>query len=353
MRYYKTLIFASKQDKDLEVLFLDIHIKNLVMEFNKNRAIDNMSATIKDGELVSLLGPSGCGKSTTLMLLAGLYKPTSGQILFGDEDVTNVEAEDRGIGMVFQNYALYPHLSVLKNIMFPLKMQKIPKEEAKKRALEVAQLVEIDHLIDRKPGQLSGGQQQRVAIARALVKKPKVLLLDEPLSNLDARLRLEMREEIRRIQLEVGITAIFVTHDQEEAMSISDRVMLMHGGIIQQESKPQEMYKKPVNEFVAKFIGSPPINMIEHDGYKVGMRPEDLYLTDSNDGIVSGELIHLETIGRDTLIKVKSGENMLRALVGADTVVAIGDKVNLGIKEADKHYFDLTTGERVERREDS
>lgn len=332
---------------------MDIHIKDLVMEFSGNRAIDNMSATIKEGELVSLLGPSGCGKSTTLMLIAGLYQPTSGQILFGDEDVTRVEAEDRGIGMVFQNYALYPHLSVLKNIMFPLKMQKVPKEEAKKRALEVAKLVEIDHLIDRKPGQLSGGQQQRVAIARALVKKPKVLLLDEPLSNLDARLRLEMREEIRRIQLEVGITAIFVTHDQEEAMSISDKVMLMNGGIIQQESKPQEMYKRPVNEFVAKFIGTPPINMIEHDGYNIGMRPEDLYLTTKEDAIVSGELIHLETIGRDTLIKVKSEEHTLRALVEAETNVAIGDVVNLGIKEMNKHYFDLKTGVRVEVEENS
>ena len=332
---------------------MDIHIKDLVMEFNGTRAIDNMSATIKEGELVSLLGPSGCGKSTTLMLLAGLYKPTAGQILFGDEDVTNIEAEDRGIGMVFQNYALYPHLTVLKNIMFPLKMQKVPKKEAQERALEVAKLVEIDHLIDRKPGQLSGGQQQRVAIARALVKKPKVLLLDEPLSNLDARLRLEMREEIRRIQLEVGITAIFVTHDQEEAMSISDKVMLMNSGIIQQESKPQDMYKKPINEFVAKFIGSPPINMVEHKDYNLGMRPEDLYLTTKEESIISGKLIHLETVGRDTLIRVRVGEDKtIRALIDPNATVAIGDVVYLGIEEDDKHFFNKETGVRMESKED-
>jgi len=330
---------------------MDIHIKDLVMEFNGVRAIDKMNATIKDGELVSLLGPSGCGKSTTLMLIAGLYKPTEGQIFFGEQDVTKIEAEDRGIGMVFQNYALYPHLSVLKNIMFPLKMQKVPKQEAITRAKEVAKLVEIDHLLDRKPGQLSGGQQQRVAIARALVKKPKVLLLDEPLSNLDARLRLEMREEIRRIQLEVGITAIFVTHDQEEAMSISDKVMLMNGGIIQQESHPQEMYKTPMNEFVAKFIGSPPMNLIKEVDYTLGVRPEDLYLTSEEDAILSGDLTHYETIGRDTLIKVQSGDNVIRALIDASADLTLGQTIYLGAKHADKHYFDTETGVRVELKE--
>jgi len=338
---------------------LDIHLRNLTMEFNGNVVLNNLSTTIKNGEMVSLLGPSGCGKSTTLMLLAGLYKPTSGQILFGDDDVTKIEAEHRGIGMVFQNYALYPHLSVLKNIMFPLKMAKVPKKEAMERAMEMAKLVQIDHLIDRKPGQLSGGQQQRVAIARALVKKPKLLLLDEPLSNLDAKLRLEMREEIRRIQQEVGITAIFVTHDQEEALSISDKVMLMNGGIVQQECAPQEMYKAPVNVFTAKFIGSPPINMLESNAdtlrlpqsvngnFNIGLRPENLFVTDAANAVFFGTVTHLETIGRDTMVKVTANDTTVRALIDSDVEIKQGDTCYLGAKPEHIHYFDAKSGVRV------
>lgn len=232
------------------------------MRFDQTTAVDHLNVTIAEGKLVSLLGPSGCGKSTTLYMLAGLYQPTEGEIYFGDRIVNKIEPEHREIGMVFQNYALYPHLTVLKNILFPLKMAKVPKKEAEERAKEMAALVQIDHLLDRKPSQLSGGQQQRVAIARALVKKPKLLLLDEPLSNLDARLRLEMREEIRRIQQEVGITTIFVTHDQEEAMSISDQVLLMKDGKKQQYSAPQDMYDYPINKFVTQFLGNPPINLM-------------------------------------------------------------------------------------------
>jgi ABC-type sugar transport system ATPase subunit len=312
-------------------------------------AVNNFTATIKSGEMVSLLGPSGCGKSTTLMLLAGLYRPTAGEIHFGDENVTKVEAEKRGIGMVFQNYALYPHLTVRKNILFPLKMKRTPRAEAQRRMLDIAKLVQIEHLLDRKPGQLSGGQQQRVAIARALVKEPKLLLLDEPLSNLDARLRLEMREEIRRIQLEVGITAIFVTHDQEEAMSISDRIMLMKDGVLQQESHPQEMYRRPVNTFAAEFIGSPPINMLTRQGQRIGIRPEHLSLVD-NDGFFSGEVSHLETIGRDTLIRVKSRQDnneTVRAFVDGDTRLRIGDFCHLAAKDENIHRFDPETGIRI------
>src|SRR5690625_3961967 len=216
---------------------MDIHLKDLTMEFGDVVAVNNLSTTIKQGELVSILGPSGCGKSTTLMILAGLYKPTKGRVWFGEKDVTDLEAEKREIGMVFQNYALYPHLTVLRNIMFLLRMQKIQKREARKRTKEMAELVQIDNLLDRNPVELSCGQQQKVAIDRALVKEPKLLLLDEPPSNLDAKLRLEMREEIRRIQQEIGITAVFVTHDQEEDLSISDRVMLLHDGLLQHEVK--------------------------------------------------------------------------------------------------------------------
>ncbi|RLL46968.1 ABC transporter ATP-binding protein [Oceanobacillus piezotolerans] len=351
---------------------MDIRLNNLTMVFDDITAVDQITTTIKDGELVSLLGPSGCGKSTTLMLLSGLYKPTSGQIFFGDQDVTKMDAEKRGIGMVFQNYALYPHLSVLKNIMFPLKMKKVPKKEAMERAKEMAELVQIGHLLDRKPGQLSGGQQQRVAIARALVKKPNVLLLDEPLSNLDARLRLEMREEIRRIQQEVGITAVFVTHDQEEALSISDRVMLMKSGVIQQESRPQEMYKRPENEFVASFLGNPPINLLTmkkiENGYqleksahsllfsnlatypksiRVGIRPEDFFVTKDNPRF-TGEIIHIETIGRDTLIRMQIGDTTIRALVDPVHQLKVGATCGLDGKEENIHFFDSASGQRIE-----
>ena len=230
-------------------------------------AVNNFDFEIPDGKLIGLLGPSGCGKSTTLNLISGLIKPSSGKIFFGDLDVTDLPPEDRGIGLVFQNYALYPHLTVLQNIMFPLENlkgdAKLSKEEMIRRANEAAKMVQIERLMERKPSEMSGGQQQRVAIARALVKMPRVLLLDEPLSNLDARLRLQTREEIRRIQQETGITTIFVTHDQEEAMSISDMIVVMKEGVVQQIGKPQEVYDNPVNLFVSKFLGTPPINVFD------------------------------------------------------------------------------------------
>ena len=230
-------------------------------------AVNDFTFEIPDGELIGLLGPSGCGKSTALNLISGLLKPTSGRIFFGEDDVTDLPPENRGVGLVFQNYALYPHLTVKQNIIFPLQNRKgkdkLSKEEMSEKAEEIAKLVQIDSLMDRKPSELSGGQQQRVAIARALVKMPRVLLLDEPLSNLDARLRLQTREEIKRIQQETGITTIFVTHDQEEAMSISDKIVVMKAGIIQQVGKPQDVYDDPVNLFVAKFLGTPPINVLD------------------------------------------------------------------------------------------
>ncbi len=232
-------------------------------------AVNNMSIEIPSGKLVGLLGPSGCGKSTTLFMLSGLEEPTSGSIYFGDDDVTDLAPEKRGIGLVFQNYALYPHMTVEQNIMFPLTNMRIPKEEARQRALEAAGLVQIEELMGRKPSELSGGQQQRVAIARALVKMPNVLLLDEPLSNLDARLRLQTREEIKRIQVETGITTVFVTHDQEEAMSICDIMVVMKLGVVQQIGEPQAIYDDPANLFVANFLGTPPINIFTgyiHDG---------------------------------------------------------------------------------------
>ena len=238
-------------------------------------AVNDMTVEIPSGKLVGLLGPSGCGKSTTLFMLSGLETPTSGRIVFGDDDVTDLEPQKRGIGLVFQNYALYPHMTVAQNIMFPLLNMRVPKPEAKVRALEAAQLVQIEDLMERKPNELSGGQQQRVAIARALVKMPNVLLLDEPLSNLDARLRLQTREEIKRIQKETGITTVFVTHDQEEAMSICDIMVVMKLGVVQQVGEPQHIYDDPENLFVANFLGTPPINIFEGV-----INPEGVFIRD-------------------------------------------------------------------------
>ncbi|MCI6433300.1 MAG: ABC transporter ATP-binding protein [Clostridiales bacterium] len=289
-------------------------------------AVNKFNFEIPDGKLIGLLGPSGCGKSTTLYMISGLQKPTSGKIFFGDDDVTDLAAEKRGVGLVFQNYALYPHLTVQQNILFPLEnlkgKDKLTKEEMRSRALEAAKLVQIDQLMDRKPSELSGGQQQRVAIARALVKMPRVLLLDEPLSNLDARLRLQTREEIRRIQKQTGITTVFVTHDQEEAMSISDCIVVMKAGVVNQIGKPQEVYDDPKNLFVAKFLGTPPINIFNGrvsggrlllgqdevltlsgvpDGdVIVGIRPEG-FLPDEQGGLKC-HMVNVEVMGRDVSV---------------------------------------------------
>ena len=289
-------------------------------------AVNDFNFEIPDGKLIGLLGPSGCGKSTTLNLISGLEAPTSGRILFGNDDVTRLPPENRGVGLVFQNYALYPHLTVLENILFPLQnlkgADKLTKPQMLEKAKTAAKLVQIDGLLERKPAEMSGGQQQRVAIARALVKMPRVLLLDEPLSNLDARLRLQTREEIRRIQQETGITTIFVTHDQDEAMSISDMIVVMKSGILQQIGAPQEVYDDPVNLFVATFLGVPPINVFDGEVKKgllylgdhavldvpgvsdqkvaVGIRPEGFILDEQ--GLMEVDLKRVEVMGRDTSV---------------------------------------------------
>ena len=274
-------------------------------------AVNDFTFEIPDGKLIGLLGPSGCGKSTTLYMISGLQKPSSGTIFFGDDDVTDLSPENRGIGLVFQNYALYPHMTVKQNIMFPLQNlkgdDKMTKEAMLERAYEAAKLVQIDNLMDRKPSELSGGQQQRVAIARALVKMPRVLLLDEPLSNLDARLRLQTREEIKRIQQETKITTVFVTHDQEEAMSISDLIVVMKLGVVQQIGKPQEVYENPTNLFVAKFLGTPPINVF--DGY---VRGEKLYVGGEFESIVEvSEVEKTVTEKKETKVITEKIENVV------------------------------------------
>ena len=316
-------------------------------------AVDHFTFEIPDGELVGLLGPSGCGKSTTLFMICGLQKPTEGRIFFGEDDVTELPPENRGVGVVFQNYALYPHLSVLQNITFPLEnlkgKDKLTKDEMKEKAMEAARLVQIEKLVDRKPGELSGGQQQRVAIARALVKMPRVLLLDEPLSNLDARLRLQTREEIRRIQKETGITTVFVTHDQEEAMSISDRIVVMKEGVIQQTGRPQEVYENPVNLFVARFLGTPQINLfegrvekgqlligeeavlsvrgVEDQPLTVGIRPEGFLLRE--DGPLSLDLVCVEVMGRDISVVSTSAVSInptVRSIIDAEMRLQVKEK---------------------------
>ena len=338
-------------------------------------AVNDFTFQIPDGELIGLLGPSGCGKSTTLNLLSGLQTPTSGRIFFGDEDVTNLPAENRGVGLVFQNYALYPHLTVLQNILFPLQnlrgKDKLSKAQMLEKAQEAAKLVQIDGLLERKPNELSGGQQQRVAIARALVKMPRVLLLDEPLSNLDARLRLQTREELKRIQTETGITTIFVTHDQEEAMSISDQIVVMKDGVIQQIGKPQDVYDDPANLFVAKFLGTPPINVFAgtvKDGklylgdagvldacgvpdqeVYVGIRPEG-FVT-SEQGALCCSLKNVEVMGRDiTVVSTHPAcENTaIRAIVSAENKIDVTNpQVRFDLKKNKVFLFHKETQERI------
>lgn len=349
---------------------MEIRLEGLTKVFTdktgkETRAVDELTITIPSGKLVGLLGPSGCGKSTTLFMIAGLHKPSGGKIFFGDDDVTRLAPEKRGIGLVFQNYALYPHMTVRQNIMFPLENLNVSFKQAQVLVEEMADLVGIKDQLDKKPSQLSGGQQQRVAIARALVKKPRVLLLDEPLSNLDARLRLQTREEIKRIQRETGITTVFVTHDQEEAMSISDQMVVLNYGVMQQMDAPQDMYNHPDNLFVAKFLGNPPINTFEgrvesghiivgedivvgktkaKDGiYAVGIRPED-FKVDPSGFVVSTD--HIERIGRDTMIKFNLGGVAMRALLESDTVTT-SETINLMVKPGKVHLFDLESGSVV------
>lgn len=338
-------------------------------------AVNDFNFEIPDGKLVGLLGPSGCGKSTTLYMICGLEKPTSGQIFFGDDDVTAMPAEDRGVGLVFQNYALYPHMTVKQNIMFPLGNlkgeAKLSKEEMERRAIEAASLVQIEGLMERKPSELSGGQQQRVAIARALVKMPRVLLLDEPLSNLDARLRLQTREEIRRIQRETKITTVFVTHDQEEAMSISDVIVVMKQGTVQQIDKPQSVYDDPVNLFVAKFLGTPAINVFhgevkgerlyiggknvldvksapDGDVY-IGIRPEGFVLDEN--GALECDFNRLDVMGRDISIISTHPDcenDVIRSIISSENKVNTeADTVRFNLKPAKVFLFDKKTEERI------
>ncbi len=358
-----------------------VTLDNVSKFFGKVKAVVDLELEIRDGEFVALLGPSGCGKTTTLLMVAGIYKPTRGRILFDDEDVTDLPPKDRNIGMVFQSYALYPHMTVYDNIAFPLKLKKVPKQEIDRKVREVAKLLQIDELLGRKPAQLSGGQRQRVALGRALVKEPDVLLLDEPLSNLDAKLRILMRAEIKRLQKELGITTIYVTHDQVEAMSMADRIAVMNKGRLQQYADPQTLYNKPANLFVAGFIGSPPMNLIEGSvveengayyfvtpSFKyrlpkeigelvasktsdviLGIRPEDIRIVigDGDDTAINGKVYVVEPLGRDLLVNVKAGDTLFKILAPADLQLESGQDILMAPDERKIHIFDKKTGKAI------
>ena len=350
-----------------------IAIDNLSKKFGDVVGVEDLTLYIDDGEFVAFLGPSGCGKTTTLLTLAGIYKPTEGTIAFGDRVVNQVQPKDRNIGMVFQSYALYPHMTVFQNIAYPLKLKKVSKADQHDRVRQVANVMGIGNLLDRRPGQLSGGQQQRVALGRALVKEPDILLFDEPLSNLDARLRLTMRGEIKHLQKNLGITSIYVTHDQVEAMTMADRIAVMSGGHLQAFDSPDELYNRPKTQFVAGFVGNPPMNFVNVevsqangsyvaqaealqlalgaergepaarcDGEVVlGMRPEDIEISDAGD--VAGEIFIVEPLGREDLIDVRVGPHSFIVLAGAETQYQSGDPVKLNFDMEQAQFFDPAT----------
>ena len=340
---------------------MKIVFKHLCKHFGKVKAVDNLNLVVGDGEFVALLGPSGCGKTTILLMIAGIYKPSNGLIYFDERVINDVSPKDRKIGMVFQSYALYPHMTVFNNIAYPLKLKKVHRKEVKERVQKVADMMGIGELRDRKPAQLSGGQQQRVALARALIKEPEILLLDEPLSNLDARLRIMMRSELKRLQKDLGITTVFVTHDQLEALTMADKVAVVNSGCLQQFSNPDELYNHPKNLFVAGFIGSPPINFIsvslqKSDGrfllknrdlqielakeigskaennstsseILLGIRPEHITIN-KKEGIET-EVYVVEPLGRDILVSVKLGKSMIKVFASPSFKANIGDRVRL------------------------
>lgn len=330
-------------------------------------AVDQMSTELEDGEFVAILGPSGCGKSTTLFILAGIYIPTSGEVRFDGVRINEVEPKDRNVGIVFQSYALYPNMSVMQNLLFPLRFSSTAADEARRQATEIASLVQIEDLLERRPAQLSGGQQQRVALARALIKKPNLLLLDEPLSNLDATLRLTMRSEIKRIQRELSVTTILVTHDQVEATTMADRIICMNAGRIEQIDTPENLYRRPRTTFVASFVGSPPINLIDGsvrhsrfeagerslsvvgladaENVKLGLRPEMISVTENG---LPATVSIVEPMGREILFGAETRLGHLRFLEAAPMPrFALGEEVRLSVSLEDALFFD-PSGDRID-----
>ena len=342
-----------------------VEIKSLKKHFDAVRAVDGVDLNISEGEFLVILGPSGCGKTTLMRMIAGLEKPTAGTIAIGGADVTALPPRKRGVSMVFQSYALYPHMNVFNNIAFPLRAQRREKKFDKRlirdKVENTARLLEIDMLLDRRPRQLSGGQRQRVAIARAMVTQPAVLLLDEPLSNLDAKLRANARDELKDFQRSSNITAVFVTHDQIEAMGLGDRIVVMSDGKIQQIGTPQHIYDDPANEFVATFLGSPSMNMLNENGFRLGFRPEHFLPKTLQDSPENSRIFHyrvkrVEYLGSDRLVYgyVQGHENELTlAKVPSNVRVSLAVEADyeFAVHNMDLKYFDRSTGLRIEARQ--
>jgi ABC-type sugar transport system ATPase subunit len=350
---------------------MKVELDNLSKRWGDVAGAEAIDLAIRDGEFVAFLGPSGCGKTTTLLMVAGIYAPSEGEIRFDGIPVNSVPPKDRNVGMVFQSYALYPHMNVFQNISYPLKLQKVPKGEMRDRAQKVADMMGIGELMDRKPAMLSGGQQQRVALGRALVKEPQLLLFDEPLSNLDARLRLSMRSEIKRLQIELGITSIYVTHDQIEAMTMADRIAVMKEGRLQAYDTPDELYDKPRTLFVGGFVGNPPMNFVEVEvtqengsfhargegiqlsvpmrrGEKaagmgkviLGIRPQDI---SPGEGEVEGEIYIVEPVGMYDLLDVRVSGTEIRVLADPELGLKMGQNVALNFNTEKVQFFDPKT----------
>ncbi|MBO67817.1 MAG: glycerol-3-phosphate ABC transporter ATP-binding protein [Acidiferrobacteraceae bacterium] len=354
----------------------EVILKRLVKTFGSVPAVDDVSLQIPDGEFLVLLGPSGCGKSTILRLIAGLEDATSGEIVIGDELVNFIDPTRRNLAMVFQNYALYPHMSVRKNVAFPLETAKMPRHKITEAVSKAAAMLEIDEFLDRLPEQLSGGQRQRVALARAIVREPKIFLMDEPLSNLDAKLRLQTRIELMSLHERLGITTIYVTHDQIEAMTMGQRIAVLHEGRLQQVGPPTEVYDVPANKFVATFMGAPPMNLMDgelqqsdanwmfiREGYRLqvdqeqmriaqsalanavgevslGVRPEDMRLGDLGSNGLPGIVRFLEPIGSDLYVTVSVESHSVQVRMPPKTKVSIGDKVKIEFDLGKAHLFD-------------
>ena len=332
-----------------------ISLRNVIKRYGHgakaNQVIHGVSAEVNDGEFVVIVGPSGCGKSTLLRMVAGLEEISAGEIAIGSRVVNNIEPAQRDIAMVFQNYALYPHMSNFDNMAYGLKIAKVPKDEIKARVDKAAKILELGHLLERKPRELSGGQRQRVAMGRAIVRQPQVFLFDEPLSNLDAKLRAQTRLEIQKLHRELGITSLFVTHDQVEAMTLAQRIIVMNAGVMDQFGTPEEVYGRPATTFVASFIGSPPMNLLKHapgvrPGTILGIRPE--HLTLDADGW-SVQVEYVELLGAERLIYGRIGDEQL--VMRADesqTPPVTGDTVRIAARQDKLHWFDAGSGKRTE-----
>ena len=345
-----------------------VTLKEVSKKWGDFTAVDNITLEVGDEEFMVLLGPSGCGKTTTMRMVAGLEEPSNGEIFIGEKRVNDELPKDRDVAMVFQNYGLYPHMTVYENIRYPLKVRKVAKQLQEEQVHIAAEKVQLRHLLQRRPRELSGGQRQRVALARAIVRTPTVFLMDEPLSNLDAKLRVNMRAELKHLQHELKITTIYVTHDQIEAMTLADRVAVMHEGVISQLDSPEKIYNDPANLFVAGFIGSPSMNLIpgslqegifhhsefslktargDHEKCVMGIRPEDLAITSPGDGIFSGQVYSFELTGESTLITLQLGQERIIVRGTKDFRVGIDEKVGIVLNSENCFLFDAETQQRM------